>query len=154
MNKSAQQGCKPIVLKIAIVAMSLCYVFGPLHQELNSFLHAVTHQLEMPQDILQHDNSRSSDFQKQAYTTHISDSGHDHKFLQLLDSLLKASDSEKNQEDSIRASVKTLKYIKPNIFKNHKTTILPFLAKHIFLFKKQKIKKGFQTGIIEPPQMV
>jgi len=154
MNKSARKGCKPYVLKIAIVAMSLWYVFGPLHHELSSWVHALTHQLGTPEATMVHDHVALSDYQEHAHHLSASKSDHNHKFLEFLDRILKASDLGENQEDSTPVSFKIHKHIKTNNFNKHLTAILPELTTHLFLFKKQKIKKGFKKGIIEPPQSV
>ena len=155
MNKNAQKGLKPFVFKVVIIAMSICYVFGPSHNEVNKFLHVLTHQLEMPDNIITHSITMHSDYKVHGtHSSNKSEEVHNHKLLEFLDTLFKASDSEKNKENSKIISFKIDKHLTTKYsYKNQQlTSSIP--VEHLFLFTKQKIQKGFRSGVIEPPQLV
>jgi hypothetical protein len=153
MNKNAQKGLKPFVLKVVVIAMSICYVFGPSHNELNKLLHILVHQLEMPDSVLTHSIQTNSDYEvHENHSFNVSEEVHDHKLLQVLSNILKASNSDRNQEKSIILNLKIDKHLTTD-YSYHNQLLTPTLPdKHLFSFTKQKIQKGFQRGILVPPQ--
>ena len=155
MNKNAQKGLKPFVIKIAILVMSICYVFGPSHNEVNKLLHVLTHQLEMPENVISHSTTYHSVYKAhEIHALNKSKEVHDHSILQLIDSILKASDSKKNQEDSTFLSLKIDKHLTTKISYQNQQLTSSIIVKHLFSFTKQKIQKGFRRGIIEPPELI
>jgi len=155
MNNNAQKGWKPFVLKIAIIGMSICYVFGSSHSEVNKLLHVILHQLEMPNNVMSHTTTMHSNYKMHVtHSLNKPERDHNHKLLRFLDTVLKASDSKKNQENSNVLSIKIDKHLTArNSYKYYESTVsIP--VQHVFLFTEQKLQKGFGKDTIEPPQVV
>ena len=75
--------------------ISITYLVMPIHKEVKSTLHSISHFLEMPKNILSHNKSENLN-----YKTISTFSYHEHKILDILDVLSKTntSDSESNQQ--------------------------------------------------------
>ena len=127
MNKNAQKGLKPFVIKIAILVMSICYVFGPSHTEVNKLLHVITHQLEMPDNVISHSTVSNLDYEvHETHALNKSEEVHNHNLLQLLDSILKASGSEQNHDNSKILTLKIDKHLTNKDDLNMTNSLLQF----------------------------
>jgi len=155
MNKIAQKGWKPFVLKVVIIAMSICYVFGPSHNEVNKLLHVLTHQLEMTDHVIaQSTTIHSNNEVHEAHALNTSEDGHEHKILKVLERILRATDSNQNQERSNILKLKIDKHLRSKADYKQNFFTLSIPIKHLFLFTEQKILKGYKQNATEPPQFL
>lgn len=138
--------------KIIIVLMSLLYLLGPLHVEVNSLLHTITHTIEKPDTVLAHQkrtgivNAHKSIKHKNATLKH------DHKIIDLVDDILEGAEKDSESPEKQEISLKVDKHIRiqTNIAKDEEILIC---SQKSSLWKtiKNKIEKGYKNDPIKPP---
>lgn len=155
MNSKTLKRFQPFLLKIAIIAMSICYVLGPAHNEINKLLHVLAHQLDMPEMVLSH--SKIIHLEYEIHNNHHFSSNqkenHDHNFLEFIDGILKSSDAQKKNENTIIDSNKLDKHIRTKDFYNGQK-ILQHYNLHKFIIVYKKPFKGFLKGVFQPPKSI
>ena len=90
--------------------MGICYLVNPLHQQINSVFHNVSHALEIPDYIMSHD----SNYEHESYghtDYQIGNLNHDHEIVDFIDSVFDASDEDGGSEDSMLTEIKIDKHI-------------------------------------------
>jgi hypothetical protein len=151
MNSNTVIGFKPFIIKIAAIAMSICYVFGPSHHQVNQFLHSVIHQLEMPDMVISHNQADNLKHHIGHDFSHVKEDSHDHKILNIIDNVLEASNTENDSKNSEIASVKIDKHIRIYEIIKSQNDLSYKLLKKEFKSTKEKILKGFTRESIDPP---
>ncbi|GGD05340.1 hypothetical protein [Hyunsoonleella pacifica] len=110
MNRKIQKGFKPFVFKITIVIMIMCYIFGPLHNEISNVLHVLSHQIEMSATFTSHaDNSR---FNHQITHHTLQFEAHQHEILELFNKIIEASNLATDNENPLLVKQKIDKHIR------------------------------------------
>lgn len=86
---------KTHIIKFIAIVISITYLVMPIHKEVKSTLHSISHFLEIPKNILSHDKKDNLNYKTASTFTY-----HEHKILDILDSFSKAntSDSDSNQQ--------------------------------------------------------
>lgn len=132
--------------------MSLLYILGPAHEEVNRVLRAIVHTLEMPDMILSH--QKSSITVKPHQTNHHKDVNveHDHKIIEFVEKILEGVDDSSESPD---APLKTVKYIAINE-RRHQEEKLTFSLEcmHFVLEIENKLCNGYPSNYREPPQKI
>lgn len=103
---------RPILVKWIAVLMGICYLMAPLHQQIGTVLHSVSHFFEMPGHIMSHDSFLDHDsFKKHKHMEHeIGGTDHDHGIIDFLDSIFKASNDEDDSQDALTTKIKIDKH--------------------------------------------
>ncbi len=158
MKINVSKGLKPFIIKTIIICMSVIYVFGPVHVEVNKFLHTITHGLEMPDYMISHKDISNDDFnileihesdEHKSVVTH-----HDHEFIELVEKILEGADQGNDSSDSKVISHKIDKHINLYEYDDSDEIIVWSLdIRHQFSEKEKRICKGFLQGLREPPQV-
>lgn len=142
---------------IKVIATAICafYILSPLHKEIGVFLHEITHQFDMPENILLHSNTIDV-MNGETHFEHAlvaSEDNHNHNLLDLLDNIFKAADTEKKSEDSNILVIKIdkhtryqHKYIKPLCF-------VPYKQNKITLFVTEQTRLGYLKNPFLPPEL-
>ncbi len=146
-----RKNIRSLFLRRIAVLISICYLLGPLHQPMNTFLHFVSHQLEAPAHILSHENDLANHGvnDDEAHGMLVNQETHDHQIIDLLESFLKTSNSEQPIEDSFISKVQIDKHkvefyelvIHPIVYTN-KTT---------FDSSSYLLLSGYQRNVDRPP---
>jgi hypothetical protein len=132
------------IVKFSAVVISLIYILIPLHNELKSALHGMSHYLEMPDVVLSHNQNENLNYKTST------NSFHGHKIIDLLDYLAEATN---NNEDSNKANLVDNKIDKHFYSSKYKVLKLGF-TKSTLVFDNyiEKLKEGFYEKIIDPPK--
>ena len=155
MNTTVSKGLKPFIFKVIIIMMSLLYVFGPVHNEVNELLHTIVHSLEMPDHILSHEDTattiRRTDIHESTSHT-IHDAPHDHEVISLLEKILKGSDQGNTDSDHTLIKYQLDKHINNYTYEQIDEIFMPLAVKHRFSEKEKRICKGYLRGFLDPPK--
>lgn len=155
MNRNIKKGLEPLVIKVIATVICAFYILSPLHKEIGVFLHEITHQFDMPENILSHSNTidvmnGETHFE---HTLIASVDVHNHNMLDLLDNIFEAADTEKKSEDSNILLIKIdkhtryqLKYIKPWCF-------VSYQKNKITLFVTEQTRLGYLKTPFLPPEL-
>lgn len=157
MNNNTQKGFKPFIFKFVVIAMSMCYVLGPLHKDISNLLHIVSHQLEMENSGVAHASLEHTNHDQLHHFNSVSENHHSHKILDVLNHILEASNTETNTDNDTENHEKLIKKIDKHtrIARNFKTqnSFPYFKLQQKDIFKIEKIHSGFINGIIQPPRL-
>lgn len=132
--------------------ISMCYILGPLHNEVGKILHTILHQIEIPENIISHSDDA---FTHNEYSKdHILyyENEHNHTFLDFLNRVLKTSDNENNTDNSVIVNFKIDKHIRNKEKLENRIVFISTLRNKIFKFQNKSIQKGFLYTILQPPQ--
>lgn len=100
---------KPLMIRVLAVFMSVCYVLTPLHQQINTVLHSISHFLEVPVDVMSHNQIEF--FEGHQHVNHYSFKvDHEHNLIDFLHSIFKASDNEDRSQESLATKLKIDKH--------------------------------------------
>lgn len=155
MNNARQKGLKPFVIRVLAVAMSLYYLLAPMHNELSKVLHIVAHQLEMPDNLLEHSNSKY--FNYLSHDSHeiimVSKEPHHHPFLDLINTIVEATNMDNDAEHSNLPSYKIDKHIKTIENLKKPNSIICIEVQHEFPNAIKHFKSNFLHRDLKPPQL-
>ncbi len=137
--------------------MSLLYLFGPVHVAINNLLHTIVHSLEMPDNILSHQDGINTNSK---IATHKSEDHknnteyHDHKVISFLDKILEGSNQNSDSSDAYIITHKIDKHIHNNEYypKDEIVKVVPLGIKHCFSNQKNNVCKGYLWGHRKPPK--
>lgn len=133
--------------------MGICYLANPMHQQIGTVFHEISHLLEAPEAILSHSQQADHDHGTHENGEHrLASTDHQHVLLDLMVSIFDASDEQNSDDDTALILIKWDKHI------SSQHIILP----KIFSFNtaqninavEQKVKIGFLAHPEEPPQIV
>ena len=154
MSRNIKNGWEPFVLQIMVVTMSICYVFGSSHKEVNKALHYLLHQLEKPATILVHTKVNETEHKNHsAYVLQNQEKNHQHTLLEALNEILKVcglDDSSENKNVTLKKIDKHLRFKQSHKKKN---LVFGLYIKHRFLYPKELIHQGFLETNLQPPQL-
>lgn len=158
MNTTESKGFKPYILKAIIVSMSLLYLLGPVHVEVNKLLHTIVHNLEMPNNLISHQNgiNNSSKITIHKSEDHKNNTDyHDHKVISFLDKILEGSDQSSDSSDAYVITHKIDKHIHNNEYhpKNEMLKGVSSEVRHCFSDTEKRICKGHLRDVRKPPQV-
>ena len=134
--------------------MSVLYVFGPVHIEVNKLLHTISHGLEMSDFILDHQNTSGIHTNTHKSETHKNIVVyHDHKVITLLDKILEGADQNNDNSDIQTIIFKIDKHITHYTSNPEESFTISSLEKiQPFLEQKKKVCKGYLQGLSPPPK--
>ncbi len=130
--------------------MVMCYILGPFHNQINEMLHFLSHELEMPDTIISHsDNSVDSHNEGGHYA--LTQTKHDHGFLEFLNKFLEVSDTESDNENPNTIKQKIDKHIRIKK-KMSRFYSLTFESKSVWFFIQECMLEGYIFKVFQPPQ--
>lgn len=133
--------------------MGICYLANPMHQQINSVFHEISHLLEAPNTLVSHQSDQMDNHHEyhEGGEHTLATADHRHTLLDLIDSIFDASDTQHPEDDTALILIKYDKHI------SSRYLILP----KIFSFTtsqntdavEQKVKIGYLAHPEEPPQL-
>ncbi|CAM3347353.1 hypothetical protein [Zobellia roscoffensis] len=138
------------LIKFMALVIACCYVFNPLHQQISSIFHEVSHVLEMPNTVMEHAPFSYEDDTHQSHNHRSTDSTHEHKIIKILDTIFDGPDSNNSPEDTLLTDFKFDKHITTN---NFLFNILPSVdSQENFKTVDGNLKLGYYFILEEPPR--
>ncbi|MBU2945679.1 hypothetical protein [Zobellia uliginosa] len=141
---------KPGLIKYLALIIAVCYIFNPLHQQLNTLFHEVSHVLEMPDTVVGH----SSIFEKNKVHTaheHLSlNTAHEHKFIKIIDAIFNNSDTDNSSQDKVLTDFKFDKHL-TTTYANVSFVVYDVLSQN-FKSVKNSLILGYISILEEPPR--
>ncbi len=151
MQQKYSNGLKPHLIKQMAMLMSICYLMNPLQQQINSLLHSLSHELEIPNYVLSHDSNANIVLTKHYhFENQDTASEHHHALIDFVDSIFEAYHENHNSDNSQLTDAKWDKHITTNGLE------LPKKIKSNwdigFNYAKKNQEDGHFTKLVEPPQ--
>tara|TARA_R110001632_G_scaffold230726_3_gene368474 strand:+ start:959 stop:1432 length:474 start_codon:yes stop_codon:yes gene_type:complete len=149
MQNGFKKGLKPYIVRYLGILMGICYILNPLHQQINTVFHKISHGLDMPNFVIPHANQSSYNKEHGSHH-HLTEKGlHDHVFLDLVNSLFKTSNEENNSPDSFMFTIKMDKHLLSQW--NIESKIIVVTPNNNFNNSSKNTLKGFFTKSVKPP---
>lgn len=137
---------KSHIIKFTAIAISFIYVFIPLQNEVKYVLHSMSHALEMPDNLISHNQNENLNYRFNTSTI----SYHEHNILDLLDGLSEANNNTKNTNAPNITDIKIDKHFHYLIYKFQKIAVTKSTT--VIDSYKEKVKDLFCKKIKIPPQ--
>ena len=150
MPKGFAKGIKPLFLQRLALLIGICYLMNPLQPQIKSIFHTISHAIEVPNSVIGHDSNSENEEVHGHFEHEIADLQHDHTLIDLLDTVLTASNETKDADDSLIIEIKIDKHIttcKYQLFAN--PTVV---ESNKFWLPKEKLKSGYLQNQKEPPR--
>jgi len=138
-----------------VLIISVCYILGPIRQEISSVLHVVLHTIEMPDQVLSHNVSGES--QEITHSTHdhkALDEDHEHKTLSFIEEVINSMTDDPFSSEVPLEKFTHHKHINDDILEYEITNNLWVLKKDSHSQVNQKIKEGYLNILKEPPRFM
>ena len=150
MNNKSRKGWESFVIKVMVISMSICYVFGPSHNEIDKMLHFIVHQLDQPESLLTHSNL--DDKHHVDHNLKVNNKEHQHTVLDTLSKILKVCglDDEPDNEKIVLRKID--KHLRTKKIYNNRDLFFESHIKDKFLFLNKNIHQGFLKSKLQPPQ--
>jgi len=157
MNKRRIE-IQSFIMKSIVLVISMCYLLGPIREEISSILHLILHTIEMPDQVLTHD-----DFQiEEKYREHTSyehkpiQKTHNHKTLSFIKELISTINDDSFSNDEVPLEKLThYKHINDeHIGYDDVVYNLWIVNKTDYPSEYQKTKKGYDLTPKEPPRSI
>jgi hypothetical protein len=137
---------KTYIIKFITTAISVVYILMPIHKEVKSTLHFISHSIEKSGFMLSHNHNQylADDF-KNSVVSH-----HEHEMIDILDYFI---DEEHNNEDSKKPNTinnKVDKHFHSSKYMEQK--LVSTKTSSVNYNYNEKIKDGFYAKIKIPPK--
>lgn len=151
MNKNLYKGLKPFILKYVALVMGICYLANPVHRQISSVFHEISHVLESPETILSHPQQADHHHDTLKNGEHsLATTEHQHVLLDMMDSIFDASDEQHPEDDTALILIKCDKHI------GSQHSFLPKIFSGITSQNanavEQKVKIGYLSLPERPPK--
>ena len=131
--------------------MGICYLANPMHEQIGSVFHEISHVFQYPENVIAHDQQNHVKHLKhQDGHHHLATSDHQHILIDLINSVFDASDEQNPDGDTALVLVKCDKHISSQYIILPKK--FPLFTTYNVFWMEQKAKKGFSNLPKEPPQ--
>ncbi len=147
MQNGFLKGLKPKLIKQMALLMSICYLVSPLEQQITMVLHEVFHGLEMPSSALSHHTYEHVHLQDEHENNYVK---HEHPFIDLVNSVLDASNENKESDKVPFKKVKLKKHITSDILLLQERSKKIFASE--FYMPKMEINTGHPKELDAPPK--
>ena len=152
MIGQTQIGLKPFVIRSMALIMAICYLVAPLHKQVASVFHEISHLLEAPEAIAGHppvQNATHVHSHRDAHHILVSED-HEHGILQFMASFFDASDEHNTKDDPVRPSQKVDKHLASQ----ERILLTPFISlnKQELAGPVSKTKLAFLSLPYRPPR--
>lgn len=152
MNNNNRKGWESFVIKIMVISMSICYVLGPSHNEIDKMLHFIVHQLEQPESLLTH--SKLEDKYHIEHSFKSNNKEHQHIVLDMLSEIIKICGLDDEPDNKKIVFQKIDKHLRTKKIDNKRDLFFESHIKHKFSFLKENIHQGFLKSKLQPPQLI
>lgn len=133
--------------------MGVCYLANPVHQQISSVFHEISHALESPETVLSHPQQKDHSHDAHEEGAHrLAANDHRHKLLDFMNSIFNASDEQNSDDETALILIKCDKHISSQ--QSILPKLFPLITSHYPFGMEQKVKKGFFNLPKEPPQRV
>ena len=138
--------CKIHIVKFIAIVISIIYVLMPIHKELKSALHSISHFLQMPDHLISHNQNENLNYEVKVPTILY----HEHKILNLLDAFTDANTSanESNKPNLVDSIIDkhfySSKYSLPKLIETERLSVIDSY--------KENLNYLFYIKIKEPPK--
>lgn len=155
MSTTILKETKTIIHKAIIVSMSVLYIVGPFHKEVNELFHTISHSFDKPQHVLSHKtnehyfikNAESKNHNHQPSIVY-----HEHTLISFLSKVLEQSQDSNAPAKTPLSIHKIDKHISNNYTKEKDEPLVEILAKrHNYIDVDGCICKGYVRGHKKPP---
>ncbi|MEP3209522.1 MAG: hypothetical protein ABJN95_10055 [Maribacter sp.] len=150
MQKGFLKGLKPLIVQRLALLIGICYLMNPLHQQINSVFHEVSHALETPDYIMSHKSATLAHESHSHNDYQIDTLQHEHLLIDFIDSLFAASDENDGSDDSVLTQIKIDKHI--TTYQYHLQKEFNFRLLQKFWMALEKSETGYLSRLKEPPQ--
>ncbi len=151
MRTGFLKGLKPLLIKRLAMLIGICYLLNPLHDQLNDVLHAISHGIEMPNNIIEHNSAvLSNDHHHDQHLHEALSENHEHVVLTTIDLFFGTSDDHEGSNENIPVQLKIDKHITSSTYQR-----LPYFflqVEHVFLNPFKRIKEGHKRKKENPPR--
>lgn len=116
MQNGFLKGLKPQFIKSMALIMGVCYLMNPLQNQIRNLLHTLSHELSQPASVLSHQQTTTEN--QKIHSNHDHDErsfDHEHKVLDLVNSIFEASDTDNDSDESQLVKVKYDKHISTHV---------------------------------------
>ena len=116
MQNGFLKGLKPQFIKSMALIMGVCYLMNPLQNQISNLLHTLSHELSQPASVLSHQQTTTEN--QKIHSNHDHDErgfDHEHKVLDLVNSIFEASDTDNDSDESQLVKVKYDKHISTHV---------------------------------------
>jgi hypothetical protein len=151
MPRKSKKGLKPFFIKYLALFIGICYIANPLHQEIGKVFHEISHVLEVPDKLVSHPTASNHGNDTHHYHKHyklVVD--HQHKLIDLINSILNASENDKPSKESLLTDIKFDKHITTRNYTIKKSLPTSVQANHGT--PKNKIHIGHLEVLEKPPR--
>ena len=143
------KGLKPLLIQRIAMFMAICYLLNPLHQQITLVLHEISHSLEIPDYVMSHNTNSHHEYETHDYS--MDEIEHDHNLIDLLASVLEASNDKDDSENSNVVKVKIDKHISK--FQIDLQNHFSDKSQHSFSIIQENMKPGYLGKMEKPPQL-
>ncbi|WP_178989424.1 hypothetical protein [Winogradskyella schleiferi] len=121
MPTTKKNSIKNVVFRALAVTITVCYILGPAQLPLRTMFHSVSHYLEAPNHIIEHNNDNHHGFEKQRIAKNSNGNStfnHEHKVLDFLEVIFEKHSSEEQNHngESTSTDFKINKHITSNTY--------------------------------------
>lgn len=136
------------IVKLSTFVIGMFYMLMPIHKEIKSVLHSISHSIEMSGFMQHHNHSQNGHLKNAISELNIPE--HDHKIISLLDYLI---DAEDHRKESKKSNTKNLE-IDKHFHLSKYLAIQRVLVKNALVNDnyKENIEDGFYSKIKIPPK--
>ncbi len=143
---------KPMFIKQIAMLMCICYLLNPMYHQVNNLLHTISHGLEIPDVVLSH-QARASDAHNYSHGYHehgISEVQHKHSFIDFVNAIFEALNTEDQSSDTSIKDKKIDKHIATQQYHLHK--LITINVDVVFWEFVRKSHVGYQYTTDRPPE--
>jgi len=151
MGLGKKHSIKSRVIAFMALVISLCYVLGPIPLKLGDVFHVISHELEAPKNILQHNfdvhnTPQEKDKEAIKYDKTIA---HQHEILEILDTVFNGETSKDPVNKSNYLELK----IDKHFFSARYTIPQKYSSRSPYIFTKKtlKVQRGYPDMPLKPP---
>ncbi len=146
MKKGLTNGLKPKIIKYVAILISMCYVLSPIQKQVSTLMHFVSHQLEMPHYVLNHENES----EKKNHKHKINIVEHEHSFIDIVTTFLKHSCDGDSDNSNLNKGEWDKHFNETNFYLSINTVLV---SKKTFGFTENNNTKEFFKKRNKPPQL-
>ncbi|OBX27247.1 hypothetical protein LX77_02772 [Gelidibacter algens] len=151
MNLSHKKGLKPCVMNYLALLIGLCYLANPLHHEISSVFHEISHVAKAPSGLIGHDSVSEQEGITHSYHEHdLSLKEHTHVAIDLYESLFNTSDDHDSDNETVPSIDKLDKHITTHAYTSPQILMTFFRGEYNPLIKK--VTAGYLNMSKQPPQ--
>ncbi|MDO6807544.1 hypothetical protein Q4603_02940 [Zobellia galactanivorans] len=141
---------KSRLIKYMALIIALCYIINPLHQQIQTVLHEVSHILTIPDNLISH--ASVTEKHHRAHQHSGQETLHQHEFIDVFSALFDASDEEGHHDEELHADFKFDKHLVKDsddydsiVFTEPRTTYFCF---------DNFLESSYYNAIEEPPKPI